>query len=195
MKFSGKHILFALIFLLAVPALGQSEKQRKLEEKRQAILQEIKQINNLLFKTRGEKKTVLNEVEDLDQRIAARENLIRVTNQQANLLTREINDNLKKMDQLRDELQELKDDYAAMIKKSYKSKSEQSRIMFLLSSENFLQAYKRMQYMKQYTKHRKKQGEDIKNKTEQLQILNTGLIEQKNDKKLLIEENKIEKTR
>ena len=195
MKLRCTHIIFALVVLLAPSAIGQSAKQKELEEKRQAILEEIRQINSLLFKTQGEKKSVLNEVEDLDQRISARENLSRVTNQQANLLTREINDNLKKMDQLRDELQELKDDYAAMIRKSYKSKSEQSRIMFLLSSDNFLQAYKRLDYMKQYTKHRKKQGESIKAKTEQLQILNTSLIEQKNEKQLLIEENKIEKGR
>jgi len=189
------YILTALVLLMALPTMAQSKKQKELEEQRQTILNEIRQINSLLFKTQGEKKSVLNEVEDLNQRISARENLIRVTNQQANLLTREINDNLKKMEQLRDELTALKADYAAMIQKSYKSKSQQSRIMFLLSAENFLQAYKRVQYMKQYTKHRKKQGESIKNKNEQLQILNTGLIEQKNEKQLLVEENKIARTR
>ncbi|QNJ97446.1 murein hydrolase activator EnvC family protein [Constantimarinum furrinae] len=194
MKFRKSLILFIGCLLLSTTgALAQSEKQKELEEKRQAILQEIKQINSLLFKTRGEKKSVLTEVEDLNQRISARENLIRVTNQQANLLTREINENLNKMEQLRNELKELKEDYAAMINKSYKSKSDQSRIMFLLSSENFLQAYKRLQYMKQYAKHRKEQGESIKEKTIQLQILNTSLIDQKNKKQLLIEENKLAK--
>jgi hypothetical protein len=34
-----------------------------------------------------------------------------------------------------------------MIVKSYKSRSEQSRAMFILSAENFLQAYKRAQYL------------------------------------------------
>ena len=48
------------------------------------------------------------------------------------------------------------------IVKSYKSRSEQSRAMFLLSSESFLQAYKRAQYMKQYTGYRKMQGDEIK---------------------------------
>ena len=45
--------------------------------------------------------------------------------------------------------------------KSYKSKSQQSRAMFLLSSQNFYQAYKRLEYIKQYASFRKKQGEDI----------------------------------
>ena len=172
---------------------AQSDKQKILEEKRQALIEEIKQINTLLFNTKREEKSVLTQVEDLNSRIYARQNLIRITNQQANLLTRKINDNLSKISQLRDELSELKEDYAKMITKSYKSKSQQNRIMFLLSSENFLQAYKRLQYINQYTKHRKKQGESIKKKTILLQTLNVDLIEQKKIKQVLIEENKIAK--
>jgi len=189
------YIVLLVCLFVVIPTTAQSKKQKELEEKRQSLLEEIKQINSLLFKTRGEKQSVLAEVEDLDHRISARQNLIRVTNQQANLLTREINNNLTTIDQLRTELTGLKEDYASMINKSYKSKSTQSRIMFLFSSENFLQAYKRMQYMKQYTRHRKKQGESIKAKTVELQSLNKSLIQQNKDKKKLIEENRIAKKR
>jgi septal ring factor EnvC (AmiA/AmiB activator) len=187
---------YLLIFIISCSVgtvSAQENKQKELEEKRQQILNEIKQINDLLFETKKEEKSVLSQVEDLNTRISARENLIRITNQQANLLTREINDNMLKIDQLRDELKALKEDYARMIIKSYKSKSLQNRIMFLLSSENFLQAYKRMQYMKQYSKHRKKQGESIKEKAILLQQLNTELIAQKKVKNSLIEENKLAK--
>lgn len=192
-----KSITLTLILYLFLGTssflLAQSKKQQELEEKRIELLEEIKKINSLLFSTRGEKKTVLAEVEDLDQRIKTRENLIKVTNQQANLLTREINTNLNSLEQLKDELSLLKEDYAAMIAKSYASKSQQSRIMFLLSSESFLQAYKRLQYMKQYTKYRKKQGEQIEVKKEELQQLNAQLIQQKKDKEKLIAANKKEK--
>ncbi|MDN3723238.1 peptidoglycan DD-metalloendopeptidase family protein [Aequorivita sp. SDUM287046] len=184
---------FCLIAVSTVSA--QIDKQKELEEKRQAILEEIKQINSLLFKTKKEEKSVLTQVQDLNQRISASENLIRVTNQQANLLTRNINDNINRISALREELKIMKADYAAMIQKSYKSKSQQSRIMFLLSSENFLQAYKRVQYMKQYAKFRKKQGEGIKAKTEELQQLNADLIEQKKTKQKLIAENELAKKR
>lgn len=186
--------IFGIIFLwMTIPSFSQSKKQQELEEKRQTLLEEIQKINSLLFKTKGEKKSVLAEVEDLNQRINTRENLIKVTNEQANVLTREINTNLNSIEHLKEELTALKNDYAGMITKSYKSKSQQSRIMFLLSSENFLQAYKRLQYMKQYTKFRKKQGEEIKVKTAELQNLNEDLIRQKKDKQKLIAENKVEK--
>lgn len=190
MKFRVLLILGTFLFFGNFNGFAQSKKQQQLEEQRQSLLNDIKKINNLLFKTRGEKKTVLTEVEDLSQRIKAQENLIRVTNQQANLLTREINDNQNQITQLREDLKKLKDDYAAMVRKSYKSKSQQSRVMFLFSSQSFLQAYKRVQYMKQYANHRKKQGETIKSKTEKLQELNKNLITQREQKDLLITENK-----
>ncbi|MDP2687236.1 MAG: peptidoglycan DD-metalloendopeptidase family protein [Aequorivita sp.] len=187
--------LFLFVCLISVSMVSaQGDKQKELEEKRQAILEEIKQINSLLFKTKKEEKSVLSQVEDLNQRISATENLIRVTNQQANLLSRNINDNISKISSLREELKVMKGDYAEMIRKSYKSKSQQSRVMFLLSSQNFLQAYKRVQYMKQYAKFRKKQGEGIKAKTEELQQLNSDLIAQKKTKQKLISENEVAKS-
>lgn len=194
-----KHLqvyLMVCIGLFSVANLSaQSDKQKQLEARRQAVLKEIKQINSLLFKTKKEEKSVLSQVEDINHRISATENLIRVTNQQANLLTRNINSNLDRISALREELKVMKADYAEMVRKSYKSKNQQSRIMFLLSSESFLQAYKRVQYMKQYAAFRKKQGVEIGNKTQELQALNNELIEQKKDKQKLIDENTVAKNR
>ena len=80
-----------------------------------------------------------------------------------------------------------------MIVKSYKSRSEESRAMFLLSSENFLQAYKRAQYMKQYSSFRKMQGEEIKSKSLELQDYNGRLAIQKKEKQKIIAEREKER--
>src|SRR5699024_4199337 len=171
------HKYLRTIFLLfcffgaLTSGFAQSKKQKELEEKRAQIQQEIREINSLLFKSKKEGESVLEQVESLEHRIQATENLIRVTNQQANLLTREINNNTRRIQDLREELEELKEDYAELIRRSYKSKSQQNRVMFLLSSESFLQTYKRVQYMKQYANHRKKQGETIHEKAQELQEL------------------------
>ena len=93
----------------------------------------------------------MSEVEDLDLKLTKRKSLIRVNNAQVNLLTQRININLRDISSQRMELQELKDDYAKMIRSSYKSRSSENRLLFLFSSEDFLQAYKRLQYLKQYT--------------------------------------------
>jgi len=189
-----KYLFIFFSFFFFNSGFSQVNKQKKLEEKRQAILNEIKQINNLLFATQKEEKSVLTQVEDLNSKIIARQNLIRVNNQQANYLSREINNNRTKINFLETELKDLKEDYASMILKSYKSKSQHSRIMFLLSSESFLQAYKRLQYMSQYAKHRKLQGENIKKKSVVLEKLNQVLTEDKNKKEILIDDNKLAKT-
>ena len=85
----------------------------------------------------------------------------------------------------------LNSNYAAMIVKSYKSKNEQSRIMFLLSSQDFKQAYKRLQYIKQYADYQKQQGETIKVKTQELQDINISLSKQKQEKDKLIADNRV----
>ncbi len=188
------HTILVLGFLLSsLTIFAQSDKQKKLEAKRQQILKEMKQINALLFTKKKEEKSEITLIEDLNYKVSVRKNLIRITNEQANLLTREINANQKEITSLREQLQELKDDYAAMVVKSYKSKSEQSRIMFLLSSDNFKQAYKRLRYIKQYANYQKEQGELIKAKTKALQELNIQLSKQKEDKQKLIEENRAAK--
>lgn len=177
-----------LVFSFDVSA--QSDKREELENRRVQLQQEIKRISDLRSSNLRKEKSILTEVEDLDQQIRSTEKLIRVTNQQANLLTREMDANQQKIGELRKELTNLKEDYAQMVQKSYKSKSQQSRIMFLLSAESFLQAYKRLQYMKQYTNYRKQQGEEIKLRTVQLQELNASLAEQKKTKDQLVAQNR-----
>ncbi|WP_224484328.1 murein hydrolase activator EnvC family protein [Robertkochia aurantiaca] len=169
---------------------GQSDEKQELEAKKNRLEQEIRQINKLLSQQQKKRSNILEELEDLDQKVRVRRELIKVTNQQANLITREINTNQNRISDLREELQELKDDYAAMINKSYRSKSQQSRLMFILSSEDFFQAYKRLKYMQQYAAYRKEQGEQIKEITEELQRLNKNLIAQRQEKETLIAENR-----
>jgi septal ring factor EnvC (AmiA/AmiB activator) len=76
-----------------------------------------------------------------------------------------------------------------MIQKSYQNRAQQNRLMFLLSSENFFQAFKRLQYLKQYTEFRKEQGERIVAKTQELTDLNKDLTVQRKEKEQLITEN------
>lgn len=190
-KFFIKINILLVFLLSSMLSFSQSKKQQELEERRLELRREIQQINSLQSKVKQQQKSELTLIEDLNYKVNVRKNLIKVTNQQANLLTREINDNQKKISELRDELKTLKDNYAKMIVTSYKSKSEQSRVMFLLSSSNFKQAYKRIQYINQYTEFQKEQGESIKAKTAKLQETNAVLLKQKKDKKNLISENKI----
>jgi len=169
---------------------AQTEEQKSLEAKREKLQNEIRDINRLLFAEKKERGSVLDQMEALDKKITVRQQLIRVTNQQSNLLNRQINANIKNISKLRSDLKVLKDDYGLMIQKSYQNRSKQSRLMFLLSSENFFQAFKRLQYMKQYTDYRRDQGEQIVIKTDDLARLNKDLNEERKVKEILLAQNR-----
>ncbi|MGB6268794.1 MAG: peptidoglycan DD-metalloendopeptidase family protein [Olleya sp.] len=188
-----RQLLFLVTFFVllgSTSALAQKNKIDQLEAKRLEIKNQIKQINNLLFNNQSKQKSQTSIIEDVNYKLGVRRNLIKVTNQQANLINREINVNQNKISALRDELVILKENYAKTIQTAYKNKRSQNRVMFLLSSSNFRQAYKRLEYMNQYSKYQKQQGENIKEKALKLQNLNLELGQQKADKDKLIAENK-----
>lgn len=181
-------LFFTLIF--GVQLNAQTSEQKALEAKRAQIQKEIREMNRLLSEEKAEKGDVLEQMEVLDQKINMRQELIRVTNRQSNLLNRQINANVRKISKLREDLELLKEDYAKLIVNSYQQRSNQNRLMFLLSSDDFFQAFKRLKYMKQYTEFRKQQGEEIQVKTAELTTLNKDLVDQRKVKEGLLAENK-----
>ena len=191
MKKSFYFLIFFVLGLVIIQAQQTSKKQKELEAQRLRLKKEIKQINSILFNNIKTRKSALTQVEDLQVKLNVRLELIKVTNEQANLLTTRISINERNISTNRLELRNLKDEYANLIQKSYESKSLQNRLMFLFSSESFLQAYKRVQYLKQYASYRRKQGKAIANKTKLLQELNRILNNEKAEKILLIEENRL----
>lgn len=184
MRFSKVHILFFLLVLVGNTLFSQTRKE--LENQRKKYKSEIKQLNNLLFTEIKKERNVLEELKDIKQKIEVRNKLINTINLESKLLTNEIRKNEKQIAKLNNNLSDLKKDYGNMIYKSYKSKSQQSRAMFLLSSQNFYQAYKRLEYMKQYTSFRKKQGEEIVSQTVVIGKMNDSLLYQKQIKDTLI---------
>lgn len=189
-----RKFLLGLFFLCTTSIIwGQDSQQEKLEKRKAEIQQEILDNEKLLQSVKKKEKSAVNVIILQNNKIKLKEKLIRTTEKQAKILGNDMYINQLKINKLNRELAVLKEDYAKMIVKSYKSRSEQSRAMFLLSSENFLQAYKRAQYMKQYTSYRKMQGEEIKSKTVELVGYNEKLNIQKAAKKKLLVENTKEK--
>jgi septal ring factor EnvC (AmiA/AmiB activator) len=172
---------------------SQPPTQEQLEERKARIQLEIQEKEQLLKSVKSKEKTVVSQLLIQKEKIGLKEKLIKTTEKQTKLLNNDIYINQVKINQLNKDLEQLRKDYAAMILKSYKSRSEQSRAMFLLSSENFLQAYKRAQYMKQYASYRKMQGQEIEGKTKQLMGYTNQIVVQKKEKEKLIVENEKEK--
>lgn len=186
--------LLSLIFICSTSFMwAQDTQQEKLEQRKAQIQQEIRDNEKMLQSVKKKEKSAVNVYIVQSNKIKLKEKLINTTEKQTKLLSNDMYINQTKINKLKKELEILKADYAKMILKSYKSRSEQSRAMFLLSSESFLQAYKRAQYMKQYTNFRKNQGEEIQSKSVQLADYNSKLDGQRQVKKKFIAENEKER--
>jgi len=192
MQFKLTYLLLIFSLVFSASLLAQKTKRQVLEARRIQNQKDQIYINALLSNTKRKEKNVLNELKDLKDKIKTRERLITSITNESNELGNEIYLNQLEINQNNRDLKALKKEYAEMIFKSYKSKSQNSRVMFLLSSENFYQGYKRFQYMKQYTSFRKKQGEKIQQKTIELQVLIDTLRIKKELKQHLLTEKKEE---
>ncbi|MTH17818.1 peptidoglycan DD-metalloendopeptidase family protein [Flavobacterium sp. LC2016-01] len=186
--------LLSLIFICATTFMwAQDSQQEKLEQRKAQIQQEIRDNEKMLQSVKKQEKSAVNVFMIQANKIKLKEKLINTTAKQERLISNDMYINQVQVNKLKKELAVLKEDYAKMILKSYKSRSEQSRAMFILSSESFLQAYKRAQYLKQYTNYRKNQGLEIQSKTAQLVDFNAKLDGQRKVKKKIIAENQKEK--
>ena len=190
MRTCVKALILLLLGLYYTSAVSQSSQQLELKKKRKQIEDEIKQINELLFLNNNKKLDAFFEIENLNIKIKRKEELVKLTNQQINIITKEIEKNLSSVDSLTLILEESKESYKNIIVKSYKTKSGKSRLMFLLSSETFFQAYRRVQYMKQYASFRKKQSIKISDLILQIESLNDELDFKVQNKQSLIKENR-----
>jgi len=188
-----QKLIYTLLFVCLSSLAWSQQNQEELEQKKAKLQEEIREKEMLLQNVKKQEKSVGKLLQIQKDKIGLKQKLITTTEKQTKLLSNDMYLNQVQINHLKKDLVELKEDYAEMIVKSYKSRSTQSRAMFILSSQNFLQAYKRMQYMKQYSSYRKMQGEEIKEKTNSLADHNEKLNGQKTEKQKLIAEQEKQK--
>ena len=187
-------ILIPLIYLFVVSpsSYAQNSKIKELENKRIQLKKEIKQINGLLIDNNKQTKMAYGDLENISIKINRNQDLIKITNEQINLLTTRISNNKEKLNELEIDVMKAKSDYSKMIYNSYKSRLKESRLMFLLSSENFLQALKRTQYMNQYSDNRRSYANKIESNIIKIKSINDTINKNILSKENLLNENKLE---
>ena len=191
MKFLSKIYIF--LFMLSAIQLNAQDyqaRQKKLEAQKISLNKEIIQINSLIVESKKRSKNLANDLEDLQLKISVRDKIININNSQLNNLTNIINNKNDRIVDLQTNLTNLKNEYEKIIYNSYKKRSTQMKLMFLFSSENINQAFKRFQYFKQYSKYRKKQAEKIVQIQQEIEENVDSLVISKSQKEKLIEENK-----
>ena len=188
-KISRVFILVGFVFALSsTSAYAQKNKQSSLKSKKVLLQDEIQIANEILNETANNRKATVGQVSALNQKIAIRGRIIRTINNEIKLIDDNIEDTKVEIAELEKELQELRDEFAKMIVNAYKSRDNNSKLMYILASENMEQAFKRVQYLQEYSEYRSNQGHVIVAKQEELALTIKELENQKEEKKSLLNE-------
>ena len=146
-------------FLTVNVIVGQS--RAELEEMRKRNLQEIEYVDRMLKTTASQKNENLNELRVIGRKLNLREKLINEYGQEIGLLEYRISLNTLAIQMLEMDLEELKDDYARSIVSAYKATKGSPAVAFILSAADFNQGYKRLKYIQQVARYRRKETETI----------------------------------
>jgi septal ring factor EnvC (AmiA/AmiB activator) len=153
-------LLMCIAGVLATVSLcGQS--RAELEELRKKNLQEIEYVDRMLKTTATEKSENLNELRVIGKKLNLREKLINDYGQEISLLEYRISLNRLASEMLEEDLNNLKKEYARSIASAYKVSKGTPALAFILSSSDFNQGYKRLKYIQQVARFRRKGTETI----------------------------------
>jgi len=182
------HGWLTVILVICISILIPAQTQKvKLQERKAKLEQEIHSTNKLLNQTQKNKAANLNQLFLINKKINHREDLIQAIGEEVNGLDGQIGNLSDTIYRLTSTLSNLKAEYAKLINSTFKNRNAYSRLMFIFSSKNFNQAYKRLKYLQQYTAYRKAQAQAIKN-TQQLLGRKKGELEQQKTSKLTLKQ-------
>ena len=181
----NKYIFLFFGILLSFSAFSQTKEQ--LKKQKSSIEKEISFTTNLLNKTKANKTKSLSYLKVLNKQINNKERLLQTLNIEISLLNKQIQkteQSIIKTGQSiiaeQENLELLKSEYAKMIFACFKKKGTRNDLIFIISAEDFNQAYKRIIYLKQYASFRKNQAKKITESKRELESKKVSLNDQKN---------------
>ena len=178
--------------MITVTATGQNKQE--LQKQKVLLQDQIDLANTLLKQVKSNKESNINQLQTLNQKINAREQLIKTMNGQIKRLNLAILSKEKEIIELEVRLDSLKTDYAKLIDLAQRNLQPADQLMFILSSSSFTQALKRIQYFKDMTRYRKLQVNQINNSQIELAQEKQRLIARKQKKLDVQESQEKEKT-
>jgi len=186
-----KVFLLLSVFMM-LTALAQGQSLEELRKKKEKTKEQIKYTTKLLEEAKKSEKQTLNKYKILNKQIELRTTLITGINSEVGVLADFIDQNAWLVSSLNSDLDGLKKEYANMIVFAQRNQTNYSKLLFVLSSNSFNQAYKRIMYLRQYTEYRKRQAELIQWIRDLIQLKVGRLQQQRTEKETLLQSKKRE---
>ena len=178
-----KILVVVLLFLSSVAGFAQTaEDKAKMERERQGILQEIKEIQSVLNKVKGQKKESLGQLNLLQKKLALQDKYISNISKEIKIVSDEIYLSTLEVNRLQRQLDTLKAQYEKSVVYAYKNKSTYDYLNFIFSSNSFNDALKRISYLKSYRSYRQEQVANILETQKQIEERKQQLLGKKTQK-------------
>jgi Membrane-bound metallopeptidase len=183
-------IISLLFFAMLLPANAQTRKE--LEKQRREALEQIEITNKLLDETKKSQSSSLNKLNILNKNINERKKLITNMSGEINLLDREVARLNRESQNLNKKLNELKADYARLIDETRYKDNAYTKIMFVLSAEDFQQSFRRFRYLHEFTEYRKNQVKEIEQTKTLIALKTDSLAKNKTQKSEVLKQQEKE---
>lgn len=155
----------SLIFFSSINGQSRTE----LEDRRKKTINEIAYVDNLLKSTSKEKSESMKSLSIVSRKLDLREIVLSGMREEIYLLNYRIELNTLAVNIMEEDLIDLKEDYARAVLNSYRLKKGNPELVYILSAEDFNQGYKRLKYLQQVTKYRRRESVIIMELKDQIQ--------------------------
>jgi len=172
-----------------------TQSRQSLEEQRKQALAEIEETSRFLRETEQNRVKSVEKLNLLDAQVVQFNRLISSINAEISYTDRQIGETSAKINQMTNEIEKMKEEYARLVYHAYKNRGQYNKLIYILSSKDFNEAYRRMKYFQQYSEYRKKQIAEINVKQEELRVVKVQLEEQRTEKEQLLAEQRQESRR
>lgn len=172
--------------IILAPFSAVSQSKRELENKKTQIQKDIDYTNQLLNITKKSKSNSLVHLVTLNKKITYRSEMISTISTEIHGVDKEIGSVSTNIDSLNNRLDRLKKQYASMLYYAYKNQSSYTKLMFIFSSDDFNQAFKRIYYLRQLSDYRLRQRDLIVELQDSLNGKKSNLQNVREDKNKLL---------
>ncbi len=172
--------------IILAPFSAVSQSKRELENKKNQIQKDIDYTNQLLNITKKSKSNSLVHLVTLNKKITYRSEMISTISTEIHGVDKEIGSVSTNIDSLNNRLDRLKKQYASMLYYAYKNQSSYTKLMFIFSSDDFNQAFKRIYYLRQLSDYRLRQRDLIVELQDSLNGKKSNLQNVREDKNKLL---------
>lgn len=153
--------IFTTLILVSSSFFVSAQSMKELQVEIERAEREIKISTELLNSSEKREASSLRDLKITRSRISSRKSIIKKLGKQADIITRNISSENRKIQEINDEIATLKADYSKMVVTAYKNYKLNNYMLFLFASKDFNDATKRIAYMKRYNNMREAKADQI----------------------------------